>query len=54
MERKSASPPIALSLGRAARWSARDTAGLARIGVLGNSVAYACIRKIAAAAASVP
>ncbi|HVV29113.1 MAG TPA: phage portal protein [Rhizomicrobium sp.] len=52
-ERKSA-PLIALSLPGAPRWGARDAAGLARAGVMNNAVAYACIRKIAGAAASVP
>jgi len=45
---------LALSLGGAARWGGRDTAALARTGVMQNAVAYACIRKIASAAASVP
>ncbi|MBV9548278.1 MAG: phage portal protein [Alphaproteobacteria bacterium] len=45
---------VSLSLGGAARWGGRDTAALARIGVMGNAIAYACIRKIAASAASVP
>jgi HK97 family phage portal protein len=53
-ERKSGVPLIALSLQGRARWASRDTAALARIGVMGNAVAYACVRKIAAAAASVP
>ena len=54
-ERKSgASGLLALSLGGAARWGGRDTAALARTGVMQNAVAYACIRKIASAAASVP
>lgn len=53
-ERKSGSPLIALSLSGGPRWSPRDAAGLARIGVMNNAVAYACIRKIAGAAASVP
>jgi HK97 family phage portal protein len=53
LEKKSA-PLIALSLQNRARWSPRDTVGLARLGVLQNTVAYACVRKIAAAAASVP
>ncbi len=52
-EKKSA-PLIALSLQGGARWGGRDTASLARIGVMKNAIAYACIRKIAAAAASVP
>ncbi len=52
-ERKSA-PMIALSLGSEARWGARDAHGLARMGVMQNAIAYACVRKIAAAAASVP
>ncbi len=45
---------FALSLPFRARWSSRDVAGLARNGAMGNTVAYACIRKIAGAAASVP
>ena len=45
---------FALSLAGPARWSARDVAGLARSGMIGNTIAYACIRKIAGAAASVP
>jgi HK97 family phage portal protein len=54
-ERKSGPPGLlALSLGGAARWGGRDTAALARNGVMRNAVAYACVRKIAAAAASVP
>jgi len=53
-ERKSAQPLIALTLGGAARWGARDASGLARIGVMQNAIAYACVRKIAGAAASVP
>jgi HK97 family phage portal protein len=53
-EKKNASPLIALSLQGAARWGGRDTASLARLGVMKNPVAYACVRKIAAAAASVP
>jgi len=53
-EKKSAAPLIALSLQGGARWGGRDTASLARLGVMKNPVAYACVRKIAAAAASVP
>jgi HK97 family phage portal protein len=53
-EKKSASPLIALSLQGGARWGGRDTASLARLGVMKNPVAYACVRKIASAAASVP
>lgn len=45
---------FALSLSGSARWTGRDAASLARNGVMGNTIAYACIRKIAAAAASVP
>lgn len=45
---------FALTLGSEARWGARDSQGLARIGVMQNAVAYACVRKIAGAAASVP
>ena len=54
-ERKSGSAGLlALSLGGAARWGGRDTTALARSGVMQNAVAYACITKIASAAASVP
>jgi len=53
-EKKNAPPLIALSLQGGARWGGRDTASLARLGVMKNPVAYACVRKIAAAAASVP
>ncbi|MDB5736084.1 MAG: Phage portal protein [Alphaproteobacteria bacterium] len=53
-EKKSAAPLIALSLQGRARWGARDAASLARLGVMQNAVAYACVRKIAGAAASVP
>ena len=45
---------FALSLSGNARWSGRDVAALARNGVMGNAIAYACVRKIAGAAASVP
>ena len=45
---------FALSLSGSARWSGRDAAALARSGVMGNAIAYACVRKIAGAAASVP
>jgi HK97 family phage portal protein len=54
-EMKSGSSPlIALSLAGRARWSPRDTASLARIGVMGNVVANRCVRMISSAAASVP
>jgi HK97 family phage portal protein len=53
-EKKNAAPLIALSLQGGARWGGRDTASLARLGVMKNPVAYACVRKIASAAASVP
>ena len=53
-EKKSGAPLIALSLQGAARWAPRDTAGLARIGVMNNTVANRCVRMIATAAASVP
>ncbi len=56
-ERNSTSLPtnlFALSLGSEARWRARDSQGLARIGVMQNAIAYACVRRIATAAASVP
>ena len=52
-ERKSGSGLLALSLGAAARWGGRDTTAPARTGVMQNAVAYACIAKIASAAASV-
>ncbi len=50
----SANSLLALNLGAAARWGGRDTAALARSGVMQNAIAYACVRKIAAASASVP
>lgn len=58
-EKKSGAPQslgtmFALSLQGRARWGGRDAASLARIGVMQNVVAYACVRKIASAAASVP
>ena len=53
-ETKSGPGMIALQLAGRARWEPRDAATLARIGVMKNAVAYACVRKIAAAAASVP
>jgi HK97 family phage portal protein len=53
-EKKSGVPLIALSLQGRARWGARDAASLARLGVMKNAVAYACVRKIAGAAASIP
>jgi HK97 family phage portal protein len=53
-ERKSAPPLIALSLIGAPRWGARDFAALARDGVMGNAVAYRCVRMIAEGAAAVP
>jgi HK97 family phage portal protein len=53
-EKKGASPLIALSLQGGARWGGRDTASLARLGVMKNPMSYACVRKIASAAASVP
>jgi len=54
-EAKSASAPlIALQLCGAAQWTPRDYASLAREGVMGNAVAYRCVRMIAEAAASVP
>ena len=53
-EHKSAPPLIALSLMGAPRWSGRDFTGLAREGVMGNAVAYRCVRMIAEGAASVP
>ena len=57
LERKSTPLPtnlFALSLGSEARWGGRDSQALARIGVMQNAIAYACVRKIASAAASVP
>lgn len=54
LEKKSGAPLIALSLQGRARWGGRDAASLARIGVMQNAIAYACVRKIAGAAASVP
>ena len=56
LERKSGAGGglLALSLGATARWGGRDTAALARSGVMRNAIAYACVRKIATAAASVP
>jgi HK97 family phage portal protein len=55
LEKKSGGVPmIALSLQGRARWGGRDAASLARIGVMQNAIAYACVRKIAGAAASVP
>jgi len=54
-EQKSGGVPlIALTLGGNSRWGGRDITALARCGVMQNAVAYACLRKIAAAAASVP
>ena len=53
-ETKFAPPLIALSLMGAPRWSSRDFATLAREGVIGNAVAYRCVRMIAESAASVP
>ncbi|OJT96595.1 MAG: phage portal protein [Alphaproteobacteria bacterium 65-7] len=53
-ETKGGVPLIALSLQGRTRWSGRDTASLARMGVMTNTIAYACVRKIAGAAASVP
>lgn len=52
-QQKSA-PLIALSLSGAARWGARDYAGLAREGVMRNAVVYRCVRMIAESAAAVP
>src|SRR5262245_7475773 len=48
------SPLIALQLTGEARWTPRDYAALAREGVTMNAVGYACVRKIAEAASSVP
>ncbi|HEX3653737.1 MAG TPA: phage portal protein [Rhizomicrobium sp.] len=48
------SPLIALSLIGQARWTPRNTASLARNGVMQNAVVYRCVRMIAEAAASVP
>jgi HK97 family phage portal protein len=52
-ETKSA-PLIALSLMGAPRWSAHDFHTLAREAVMGNAIAYRCVRMIAEGAASVP
>jgi HK97 family phage portal protein len=52
-ETKSA-PLIALSLIGAPRWGARDFPSLAREGVMGNAIAYRCVRMIAEGAATVP
>jgi len=54
LEKKSGAPLVALSLQGRARWGGRDAASLARTGVMQNAIAYACVRKIAGAAASVP
>jgi HK97 family phage portal protein len=56
LERKSGAGGglLALSLGTMARWGGRDTAALARSGVMRNAIAYACVRKIATASSSVP
>ena len=51
-ETKSA-PLIALSLIGAPRWGARDFPSLVREAVMGNAVAYRCVRMIAEGAASV-
>ncbi len=53
-ETKSAPPLIALSLMGSPRWGARDFTHLAREGVIGNAIAYRCVRMIAEGAASVP
>jgi HK97 family phage portal protein len=53
-EIKAAPPMIALSLMGAPRWSGRDFPALAREGVMGNAVAYRCVRMIAEGAAGVP
>ncbi len=53
-ETKSTSPLIALSLNGNPRWGGRDFASLAKAGVMGNAIVYACVRRIAEAAASVP
>ena len=53
-EKKSAPPLIALSLMGGARWCPRDFQSLAREGVIGNAIAYRCVRMIAEGAASVP
>jgi HK97 family phage portal protein len=53
-ETKAAPPLIALSLIGAPRWGARDFATLAREAVIGNAIAYRCVRMIAEGAASVP
>ncbi len=53
-ETKAAPPLIALSLMGAPRWGARDFPSLAREAVMGNAIAYRCVRMIAEGAASVP
>lgn len=47
-------PLIALQLGGAAAWSARDYAALSRQGYHKNAIVFRCVRLIAEAAASVP
>ena len=51
---KSVQPLIALQLGGAATWSARDYAALSRQGYHKNAIVFRCVRLIAEAAASVP
>lgn len=53
-ETRAAPPLIALSLTGAPRWGGRDYASLMRSGVMGNAIAYRCVRLIAEAAASLP
>lgn len=53
-ETRSAPPLIALSVTGAPRWGGRDYASLMRNGVMGNAIAYRCVRLIAEAAASLP
>jgi HK97 family phage portal protein len=45
---------IALTLAGRAEWGPRDYANLARTGVMGNAIAYRCVRMIAESAASIP
>jgi HK97 family phage portal protein len=54
-EKKSITAPlIALTLAGRAEWGPRDYAGLVRSGVMGNAIAYRCVRMIAESAASIP
>ena len=53
-ETKAQPPLVALNLVAPARTGARDYPSLAREAILGNAVAYRCVRMIAEGAASVP